>query len=131
MRGADGAADVTRRFKLEADLGFEPIDLLVGGEGEIVLRARHRLLSVVARGRRGAGGARAAAHRDILTFINQTRPVTHPPLDAGTTGARELLRLAAELRHAVAQGRTLEPTDFSAAADPEKRLTEAMASAHC
>ncbi len=120
VRGVDGATDITRRFRLEVDLGLKPIDLLVGGEGEIVLRTRHRLLTLWLEDAATQSALGPLPDRDILTFINQTRPVT-VSLDAGV---RELLRLAAELRHAVAQGRTLEPTDFSAAADPQNRLTD-------
>jgi hypothetical protein len=116
---------VVRKYMLAADLGLTPIDLLVGGESEILLRARHRLVSLW----RDDAATRAALgplpDRDIVSFINRIRPTT-VDLDVGSPSARKLLAVAADLRRAVAQGRMLEPGDLSAAADPAKPLTDAI-----
>lgn len=122
--GGGGASDVVR-FTLAGDLGLTAMDLLVGGESEVVLRARHRL---VERWRTHAGTRvtlGALPERDIVSFINRERPVTID-FNVGATSARSLLREAAELRRAVAQGRRLEPSDLSAAADPSIKLTDAL-----
>jgi hypothetical protein len=123
IAGADGGPDAIRRYLLGADLGLAPIDILVGGESEILLRARHRLITLW----RDDAATRAElgpfADHDILTFINQTRPVD-VALDVGEPSAQSLVVLAADLRRAVAQGRMLEPSDLSAAADPAIGLTD-------
>jgi hypothetical protein len=121
----DGGAPAILQFTLAGDLGLAPIDLLVGGDSEIVLRARHRLVSLWRSDATLRGTLGPLPDRDIVSFINQTRPVT-VDLDAGPTTARTLAGLAAELRRAVAQGRMLEPGDLSAAADPALPLTDAL-----
>ena len=110
-----------RELALAGDLGLAPIDL-VGGE-KVVLRARHHLIALW----RTDGALRrmlgSLPDRDILTFINQTRPV-RIGLDIGDATVRRLIRSAAELRRSVAQGRVLERSDFAAAADPSTPLTD-------
>jgi len=125
VAGANGDAPTVRQFTLGSDLGLAPIDLLVGGEGEIVLRARHRLVSLWQADVALQSLLGPLPEREIVTFINRTRPVTID-LDAGQPTARSLLRLAAELRRSFAQGRVLEPGDLSAAADPSLPLTDAI-----
>lgn len=122
---ADGGGVDSVPFTLAGDLGLTPMDLLVGGESEILLRARHRLIQLW----RTDAGVRAVLgdlpERDVVTFINRMRPVTID-LDAGQTSVRSLLVAAAGLRRAVGQGRRLEPSDLSAAADPAIKLTDAV-----
>lgn len=125
VAGVDGSAPIERHLTLAGDLGLAPIDLLVGGESEIVLRARHRFVSLWM----SDSGLRTQLgplpDRDIVSFINQTRPFTIN-LDVGQNTVRSLLATAAELRRAIGQGRMLEPGDLSAAADPSFRLTDAI-----
>ena len=120
---ADGSGVDSFTFELAADLGMRPIDLLIGGEAEVVLRARHRLVELwrIDAGMQGTLGP--LPERDVVTFINRTRPVTIE-LDAGPTTVRSLLDAAGELRRVATQGRALEPSDFSAAADPLQKLTD-------
>ena len=121
--GGNGTSTVKLQFKLKSDLGLEPLDLLVGGESEVLLRARHRLISLWRDDPSLQAQLGPFPDRDIMTFINQARPVTFN-LDAGTPAARSLLDTATEIRRAVTQGRILEPTDLSAAADPANKLTD-------
>ena len=123
VAGTDGGPDVTRQFRLATDLGLAPIDVMIGGESEVVLRARHRLIALWRDDAATIAQLGPLPDRDLVTFINQTRPLT-VALDVGPSSARSMIAKAAELRRAVAQGRTLEPTDLSAAADPAIRLTD-------
>jgi hypothetical protein len=123
IASADSSPAVTLQFKLAADLGLAPIDALVGGESEVILRARHRLITLWRDDEATRAQLGPLPDSDIVTYINQTRPVT-VDLDAGQPSARALISRAAELRRAVAQGRMLEPTDLSAAADPAIKLTD-------
>ena len=102
IAGVNGAAATTRRVRV-ADLGLAPIDLLVGGESEVILRARHHVVSRWIED----GSVGTFPERDLATFINQVRPVTvHLPATSKT-----LIGAAADLRRAIAQGRALEPGD--------------------
>jgi hypothetical protein len=125
VRGANGDAPLVRQLTLAGDLGLAPIDLLVGGESEIALRARQRLVSLWQNDPALRSILGPLPDRDIVSFINQTRPVT-VDLDAGQTSVCSLLDIAADLRRSVAQGRVLEPGDLSAAADPSLPLTDAV-----
>lgn len=120
---ADAAGVDTTQFTLAGDLGLTPMDLLVGGESEVLLRVRHRLVKLWRTDAGVQAGLGLLPERDVVTFINRTRPLTID-LDAGLTSVHALLNTAAELRRAVAQGRRLEPSDLSAAADPSIRLTD-------
>ena len=116
-----GGAAFERDYKLEGDLGLKPIDLLVGGESEVILRARHRL----ARDWRDDAAMRAQVgplpEHDIVSYMNRDRPVTID-LGAGPVPPAPLLAKATDLRRVSSQGRLLEPGDLSAAADPAKPL---------
>ncbi|RWC50480.1 MAG: hypothetical protein EOS55_00670 [Mesorhizobium sp.] len=113
-----------RDYALVADLGLQAIDLVVGGESEIVLRARHRF----ALDWRGGDPAIVAdlgplPDRGIVAYMNGQRPLT---LDLATGGAppAQLLASAAVLRRIAGKSRALEPSDLSAAASPAKPLTD-------
>jgi hypothetical protein len=123
VRGVNGDAPTVRDLTLAGDLDMAPIDLLVGGESEVVLRARHRLVSLWRTDEALRSTLGSLPDRNIVSFINQTRPVT-VDLDVGGTTVRSLVDAAAALRRSVAQGRMLEPSDFSAAADPSTPLTD-------
>jgi hypothetical protein len=123
VRGANGDAPTLRELTLVGDLGLAPIDLLVGGESEVVLRARHRLVLLWQTDDALRSVLGSLPDRNIISYINQTRPVT-VDLDVGGTTVRSLVNAAAELRRSVAQGRMLEPSDFAAAADPSTPLTD-------
>ena len=90
VRGANGDAPTERQLMLAGDLGLAPIDLLVGGESEVVLRARHRLVSLWQSDPTLRSTLGSLPDRNIISFINQTRPVT-VDLDAGQTSVRNLL----------------------------------------
>jgi hypothetical protein len=121
---ADGAGEDVTDFTLAGDLGLTPLDLLVGGEAEIVLRARHRVVELWRTNPAAQALLGPLPERNVVTFINGTRPVS-VDLDVGQVSVRSLLDAATELRRAVAQGRNLEPSDLSAAADPSITLTDA------
>ena len=125
VQGTNSGVPTMLQFTLAGDLGLTPIDLVVGGESEIVVRSRHRLVSLWQSDPALRSILGPLPDRDIVSFINQTRAAT-VDLDAGTTSARQLLGLAAELRRSIGQGRMLEPGDLSAAADPSFRLTDAI-----
>ena len=119
-----GGAPFDRDYRLEADLGLKPIDLVVGGESEVTLRARHRF----ARDWRDDLAMRAQVgplpERDIVSYMNRDRPVTID-LGVGAVSPATLLARAADLRRVSSQGRLLEPGDLSAAADPATPLGDA------
>jgi len=123
IAGVDGAADVTRDYALAADLGLAPIDLMIGGEGEIVARARHRLLVQW----RDDPAVRALLgplpSSDLVSYLNSERKVT-VDLNVGATTPAALLAVAADLRRVAMQGRRLEPGDLAAAADPAQPLID-------
>jgi len=123
--GADGAEPRRVRLRLGADLGMVPLDLVVGGESEIAVRARHAL---VRRWRRHpATRARLGPLPDgpLATVLARTRPVTLD-LGIGQMPVRTLLERAAQLRRLTGDGRPLEATDLAAAASPERALTDQM-----
>jgi hypothetical protein len=123
IQRADGSGVDTTQFRLAGDLGMRPIDLLIGGEAEVLLRARHHLVDRWRTDNATQTALGPLPDRGLVTFINRTRPVT-VDLDAGSTSVRTLLNTAGELRRAATLGRNLEPSDLSAAADPAVKLTD-------
>lgn len=120
-----GMPPTTVQFTLADDLGLEPIDLLVGGESEIVLRARHRTISLWQNDSDLRELLGPLPDRDVVSYVNSTRPIT-VELGTGQPGVRDLLTIAGDLRRVVAQGRMIEPGDLSAASDPAARLTDGV-----
>lgn len=121
VAAADGAAPQRIRLRLGADLGLSPLDLAIGGESELAVRARHALL------RRWREDPATSARLGPLpasglgTFLARTRPVSLD-LGVGPGPVRTLLDRAAELRRLLGEGRPLEATDLSAAASPARPL---------
>jgi hypothetical protein len=117
IAAADGAAPQRIRFRLGADLGLAPLDLAIGGESELAVRARHTLV------RRWREDPAIAARLGPLptsglgTFLARTRPLSLD-LGVGPGPVRTLLDRAAELRRLLGEGRPLEATDLAAAASP-------------
>jgi hypothetical protein len=121
---AAGAPAATVTARLAADLGLEPIDLLLGGESELRLRA---LNFVLRRWSRDAALKQALGplpHENIASFLARARPMT-VRMDSGNPTAASLIQRAASLRGTVQRSRALEPSDLNAAARPDRPLTDA------
>lgn len=109
---------------LAGDLGMAPIDLLIGGEREVSLRARHLL---VRRWRTRTALQRALGPLPALglnEFLNQERPV-EVLFTQGATPVADLLVRAALLGRLTRKARPLEAADLNAAAGVESAMDEA------
>lgn len=115
--GAGAVAELD--LSLAEDLGLEPVNLLVGGEGEVWARARAALLRTWARGEGGLADAMGPLpDGDLATFLAQVRPYD---LDAaaaprGAPSLADLLERAAVLRRVLADARPMGPADLGAGA---------------
>jgi hypothetical protein len=118
---AKPAATVTAR--LVADLGLEPIDLMIGGESEIRLRALNFAL------RRWSSDAGlqqtlgALPHENLVSWLTRERPMV-VRTDGGNPTAASLIQQATNLRGIVQSARVLQPSDLNAAARPDRPLTD-------
>lgn len=118
---AKPAAIVTAR--LVADLGLEPIDLMIGGESEIRLRALNFAL------RRWSSDAGlqqtlgALPHENLVSWLTRERPMV-VRTDGGNPTAASLIQQATSLREIVQSARVLQPSDLNAAARPDQALTD-------
>jgi hypothetical protein len=117
LPGPDGAP-VRRSFLLAADLGMAPIDLLVGAESEVLVRARFALV----RAWRADAALQAELGppppRDVLGVLFKARPLELDPglAAAGAPTLDQLLRRAAPLAKLLGKSRALRPQDLAAAA---------------
>jgi hypothetical protein len=100
---ADATPGTTVNARLAADLGLEPIDLLIGGESELRVRA----FNFAQRNGAGAGS---------MTLRT----------DGGNPTAAILIERATRLRAIVQQARVMDPLDLNAAARPDRPLTDAI-----
>ncbi|HEX2339452.1 MAG TPA: hypothetical protein VHI98_03145 [Vicinamibacterales bacterium] len=100
---ADGTPGTTVNARLAADLGLEPIDLLIGGESELRVRAFNF-------------AQRQGARTGSMTLRT----------DGGNPTAASLIQRATPLRAIVQQARVMEPSDLNAAARPDRPLTDAV-----
>jgi hypothetical protein len=115
------AATVTAR--LTADLGVEPIDLLLGGESELRLRALNFALRRWSHDSALQQTLGPLPHENIASFLARERPMT-VRMDGGNPTAASLIQRAASLRGTVQRARVLEPSDLNAAARPDRPLTD-------
>jgi hypothetical protein len=122
-QAAPPAATVTAR--LAVDLGLEPIDLLIGGESEVRLRAFNFALRRWSRDAALHQTLGPLPHDNVLSFLARERPMT-VRMDGGEPTAADLSRRAASLRGIVQRARVLEPSDLNAAARPDQPLTDAV-----
>jgi hypothetical protein len=121
--GTAPGATVTAR--LAADLGLEPLDLLLGGESEIRVRAVHFALYRWARNPALRQALGPLPDENLASFLAEQRPLAID-MDVGNPTAASLVRRAGELRKIVQQARVLEPSDLNAAARPDRPLTDAV-----
>jgi hypothetical protein len=120
---AEPAATIVAR--LAADLGLEPIDLLIGGESEVRLRALNFALR---RWSRDAGLQQALGvlpHENLVSWLARARPMA-VLVDHGSPTVASLIEKATRLRGVVQSARPLQPSDLNAAAQPDRRLTDAV-----
>lgn len=121
-----------------SDLGMTPVDLLIGGANEIVVRARWSVTRAWRTGAAlGVSAGGVTLHQALGPFpdenptgyINQTLPL-HLDLDHGraATSANALLAALTPLRRMLGKGRALEATDLNAASEAEP-LSEALIAA--
>jgi hypothetical protein len=120
------AAPVRISARLATDLGLEPIDLLIGGESELRLRAFNFALRSWARDAQLQQSLGPLPHENIVSFLAQSRPMTLRT-DDGTPPAASLIQRATSLRGIVQQARVLDTGDLNAAARPDQSLTDAVA----
>lgn len=123
ISAGDATPGATVTVRLAADLGLEPIDLLIGGESELRVRAFNFALR---RWSRDAGLQQQLGplpSENILSFLARERPMTLR-IDGGTPATADLVKRAARLRTIVQQARALEPSDLNAAARPDQPLTD-------
>ena len=121
----DGDGDpFTRDLRVGADLGMTPVDLVVGGRNEIMLRARHRLVRLWQTRANIQTALGVVPATDLVTHINQVQPIS-VDLAHGTPSADDLLAIAQGIGRMIREGRALEATDVNAAAPPADRLTDA------
>jgi hypothetical protein len=124
IRTAGTAAPVaTVPAQLTADLGLEPIDLLLGGESELRLRAINFALRRWSRDAALQQALGPLPHENILSFLARERPIA-VRMDLGNPSAAGLIQVAASLRGTVQRARVLEPSDLNAAARPDRPLTD-------
>lgn len=122
---ADATPAATVTARLAADLGLEPIDLLIGGESEVRLRALNFALR---RWSRDAGLQQLLGplpHKNLVSWLARQRPMV-VRTDGGSPSAASLIQRATSLRGIVQSARVLEPSDLNAAAPPVQRLTDAV-----
>ena len=116
---ADGTPGKRIEFSVAADLGMDAVDLVLGGEREVILRARQLFFN--GDGGRppvcGPSGPLPSADDDSL---HQDRPVT-VVLTHGTPSVEVLLARAKGCARVVSKARALDATKLSAAAGPEPR----------
>ena len=118
---ADGAPSRRIRLRLGADLAMVALDLVVGGQSELAVRARHQLLRRWRTDPATAAALGPLPPGEVGTFLARSRPVSLD-LSVGPGPVQVLLDRAAELRRLVAEGRPLDATDLSAAASPARPL---------
>jgi hypothetical protein len=110
---------------LSADLGLDPIDLLIGGQGELTTRIRSYILGIWNSDL--AADLGPLPSRNTEAFLNERRPLdidqtyrsgTAPTVD-------ELFSALAPLQAMLTGGRPLMPGDLAAGAPPEGRGLDA------
>lgn len=119
-----GGPALTRHLRLRADLGMRPVDLVVGGRNEVMLRARHHMVRLWQTRPAVQAELGAPPPAELVTHINQVQPIT-VDLDHGTPSAETLCATARRIGQLVGEGRGLEATDVNAAMPPDERLDEA------
>lgn len=107
---SDAAATAALKLSVGRDLGLSAIDLMVGGESELSVRARAEVV------RRWQAGDAALAPLGALPGDARPDDLALMTVAPGKDLAAALARLVA-LRRTVGQGRAVEPGDLSAAAD--------------
>ncbi len=103
-----------KRYRLGRDLDLEPIDLVVGGESELVVRARAQMRTEL------QGNDEFFVESKARTLSERTRMLRdrvriEVDLDFGATSASALLGAAARVRRLFRGGRPLAPDDIDAA----------------
>lgn len=120
----DGDGDhFTLEPRIGADLGMTPVDLVVGGRNEIMLRARHHVVRLWQSRTDIQAALGVLPQSDLVTHINQAQPIS-VDLAHGTPSADDLLAVAQPIGRLIREGRALEATDLNAALPPVDRLTE-------
>jgi hypothetical protein len=113
----------TMKVRLQRDLHMSPVDLIIGGLGEVTHRARWftvRRWSASPLIRALVGELPA---QNVGGFINGQRPID-VDLNAGNPAAKTLSDLAVPLRRLIEKGRALRPSDMNAGRGQLDVLTE-------
>lgn len=128
---ADVALTITHRAETEktttlslgvqSDLGMQPIDLAIGGESEMRVRARHAALT------RWLTDAGLAAELGVLPQAGLDAYVAERvSISLDLAAVKDMLEKAERLRGVAQRGRPLEPADLNAAAAPTSPLNETV-----
>lgn len=110
---ADPARKASLKLRLRTDLGMEPIDLMIGGQSELNVRAQWLLAE------KWRADDPATAALGPIAADQTVSAIAKVELDLGSSGAGlggMLARLEA-LRQVAGQGRPIEPSDLANAAD--------------
>ena len=110
---------------LAADLGLEPIDLLIGGESEVRVRALNFTLRRWLRDPGLQQTLGVPPHENLVSWLARERPMV-VRTDGGDPSTADLIAQAATLRTVVQSARALQPSDLNAAVPPDRRLTDAV-----
>ena len=110
---ADSARSVSLTLRSQSDLGMEPIDLMIGGQSELQVRAHYALSS-----KWRANDAATAALGPLTADQNVPKTASIAiDLGNGANSASALMAQLAALRTTAGQGRAMEPSDLANAAD--------------
>ena len=120
---ADPAVSVKIDLKVESDLGLEAIDLLIGGESELKVRARARMAEAwitddarfVNFGRPGSGSMDHEIDSRLSVAVD---------LGTGNGSVGNALAALAPLKRALGKSRALEIGDLNAAANADLGLPD-------
>jgi hypothetical protein len=110
---------------LSADLGLDPIDLLLGGLGELTTRIRSHILRIWNNDLAADFGPLPA--RGVEAFLNERRPlaIDQAYRSGSAPSVTDLFNALAPLQAMLTGGRALAPGDLAAGSPPEGRGLDA------
>ena len=118
-----GETEKTKTLSLgvQGDLGMQPIDLAIGGESEMRVRAHHAALTRWLTDAGLVADLGGLPQFDLDAYLSERVSIS---LDFAAV--RDMLAKAERLRGVVQRGRPLEPADLNAAAAPASPLIETV-----
>jgi hypothetical protein len=110
-------------IRLAADLGMQPIDLVIGGTSELQVRARFHVISAWLVDPAISNAVGLPVAEGLIAFINGTVTIAVTDSPSGPSVTQAITQ-AGKLRSLLQKGRMLEPSDLNAAASPATPLQE-------